>query len=100
MAYKGMARGILSLLVTILSLAHALRVSPNSPCTSACTDPGISQSDPDFFNEQWKDVLCSDSDFDSKAQGQKLKSCFTCLQNSTYTQGSESDQEWFLCKSS
>ncbi|KAL7797606.1 hypothetical protein V8C37DRAFT_370075 [Trichoderma ceciliae] len=96
MVYLSMAGGILPSFIMTLSLAHALRVSPNSPCTSVCTDSDISQSDPNFFDEQWKATVCSDKDFDSKPEGQKLKSCFTCLQNSTYTHGSEDDQDWFL----
>ncbi|KAM0257428.1 hypothetical protein ACHAQJ_004374 [Trichoderma viride] len=96
MAYMSMSRGILSLIIITSSLTHALRVSPNSPCTSLCTDSNISQSDPNFFDDQWKDIVCSDTDFDSTPEGQKLETCFTCLQNSTYTHGSESDQDWFL----
>ncbi|RFU72463.1 hypothetical protein TARUN_9804 [Trichoderma arundinaceum] len=96
MTHMSMARGILSLFIITSSLAHALRVSPNSPCTNVCTDSDISQSDPDFFEEQWKDVVCSDRDFDDTAKGKKLKSCLTCLQNSTYAHGSENDQDWFL----
>lgn len=100
MAYMTMARGIFPLFIMTSSLAHALRVSPNSPCTSVCTSSDVSQSDPNFFDEQWKDIVCNDKDFDSKPEGQKLKSCFTCLQNSNYTHGNENDQDWFLCKSS
>lgn len=100
MAYMSMARWIFSLFLTAFSLVHALRVSPNSPCTSACTTSDVSQSDPKFFDDQWKDIVCSDDDFDSKPEGKQLKSCFTCLQNSNYTHGSENDQDWFLCKSS
>ncbi|KAL7793372.1 hypothetical protein V8C43DRAFT_44304 [Trichoderma afarasin] len=96
MAYMSMARWIFSLFLTAFSLVHALRVSPNSPCTSACTTSDVSQSDPKFFDDQWKDIVCSDDDYDSKPEGQKLKSCFTCLQNSNYTHGSENDQDWFL----
>ncbi|UKZ83463.1 hypothetical protein TrVFT333_011272 [Trichoderma virens FT-333] len=96
MAYKSMARWIFSLFFMTFSLVHALRVSPNSPCTNVCTTSDVSQSDPKFFDDQWKDIVCDDKDFDSKPEGQKLKSCFTCLQNSTYTHGSENDQDWFL----
>ncbi|KAL7949023.1 hypothetical protein V8C42DRAFT_342041 [Trichoderma barbatum] len=95
MAYTSMARWTFSLFLMSFSLVHALRVSPNSPCTSVCTSD-VSQSDPKFFNEQWKDIACKDKDIDGKPEGQRLKSCFTCLQNSTYTHGSENDQDWFL----
>lgn len=97
MGYISIRRGVSSLLIVAPSLTQALRVSPNSPCTSVCTDSNISQSDPTFFDEQWKDIVCTDTALDSTPQGKKLESCFTCLQNSTYTHGSESDQDWFLC---
>ncbi|KAL7936755.1 hypothetical protein V8C35DRAFT_240920 [Trichoderma chlorosporum] len=96
MAYTSMARWIFSLLLTAFSLVHALRVSPNSPCTSVCTTSDVSQSDPKFFDNQWKDIVCDDKDIDSKPEGKDMKSCFTCLQNSTYSNGSENDQDWFL----
>ncbi|KAH6611144.1 hypothetical protein Trco_001164 [Trichoderma cornu-damae] len=96
MAYMSMARRILSLVLVTLSLADALRVSPDSPCTSVCANSNVSQSDPNFSDEQWKDIVCSDKDLDSKPEGQRLKSCFTCLQNSTYAHGGENDQDWFL----
>lgn len=96
MGYISIRRGVLSLFIVTSSLTQALRVSPNSPCTSVCTDSNISQSDPNFFDEQWKDIVCTDTAFDSTPEGKKLESCFTCLQNSTYTHGSESDQDWFL----
>lgn len=97
MGYISIRRGVLSLFIVPSSLTQALRVSPNSPCTSVCTDSNISQSDPNFFDEQWKDIVCTDTAFDSTPEGKKLESCFTCLQNSTYTHGSDSDQDWFLC---
>ncbi|KAL7816385.1 hypothetical protein V8C44DRAFT_370158 [Trichoderma aethiopicum] len=96
MMHMPIGRGIFPLLITTLSLAHAFRVSPSSPCTSVCTTSDSSQSDPKFYNDQWQDVVCNDQDLDGTSKGQKLKSCFTCLQNSTYTHDSESDQEWFL----
>ncbi len=31
-------------------------------------------------------------------KGQKWKTCMSCLQNSTFVNGHENDQSWFLCK--
>ncbi|PSR90813.1 hypothetical protein BD289DRAFT_341309, partial [Coniella lustricola] len=74
----------------LLSLARhtvGIRVSPNSPCASQCQDTTRTASD---------DIVCEDADFTGTSAGTAWKSCMTCLQNSTYSQGDESDQAWFL----
>ncbi|KAK3327353.1 hypothetical protein B0T19DRAFT_421543 [Cercophora scortea] len=91
-----------SLRLTLLSLflishlASALQVTPNSPCASVCVDaPGLDISDPNSSTTKNSDIVCKDAQFDSP-KGTKWKDCMTCLQNSTFSQGKESDQMWFL----
>ncbi|KAM5342556.1 hypothetical protein ACJ41O_013522 [Fusarium nematophilum] len=90
---------MLSILILILfsCLATALQVTPNSPCAQFCLDsPDLDRSDPKSSSTRGKDIVCRDDDFKSKAQGQKFQRCLACLQDSTFKQGSESDQDWFL----
>lgn len=80
--------------------AAALQVTPNSPCSSACIDSaGLDASDPNSSNTRAGDIVCADGQFDADADaaGRKLRTCLACLQGSTYTQGGEGDQAWFLC---
>ena len=90
-----------ALVAATICLAHfaaALQVSPNSPCTSFCIDaPDLDKSDPDSSNTEGKDITCSDNDFTSKPEGQKFQRCLACLQDSPYSWGDESDQQWFIC---
>ncbi|KAK5993331.1 hypothetical protein PT974_06760 [Cladobotryum mycophilum] len=88
---------VLSLLTTVLPLSDALRVTPGSPCASTCSDSfDLSPTDPKFLDNQWKDVVCQDGDYDNAPKGQKMESCMSCLQKSTFTNGTENDQEWFM----
>ncbi|KAK0635495.1 hypothetical protein B0T17DRAFT_45485 [Bombardia bombarda] len=88
-------RTLLSLLV-IPRLASALQVTPNSPCASVCQDSSsLDISDPNSSNTRNSDITCQDSAFGSP-EGTKWKTCMTCLQTSTFTQGRQSDQMWFL----
>ncbi|SPQ21937.1 7c5bee7e-ef02-4128-b1e1-9281c887357d [Thermothielavioides terrestris] len=86
-------------LLTLFSAAlrsSALQVTPNSPCSSACLDsPTLDASDPNSSNTRNSDITCKDADY-SSAAGTKFKNCMTCLQNSTFSQGQESDIMWFL----
>jgi len=88
-------------LFTFLSLvlhASALQVTPNSPCSSSCVDSdNLNFADPSSSNTKNKDIVCYDSEYQSSSAGSKFQQCLSCLQNSTYTQGAESDQLWFLC---
>lgn len=90
-------------LLLILAVIHplgALQVTPHSPCFSECTDSSTSDaSNPDSSNTVPADIVCEDSDLTSTTTGVKWKSCMSCLENSTYSQGDESDQGWFLCES-
>ncbi|KAK8079104.1 LPXTG-domain-containing protein, partial [Apiospora phragmitis] len=75
----------------------ALQVTPNSPCASVCVDSNdLDYSDPNSSNILNKDVNCHDKDYASTAAGQKFRRCLSCLQDSTFSQGSETDQGWFL----
>lgn len=79
---------------------RALQVAPNSPCSSVCVDSStLDLSDPNSSNTVASSIVCEDADFTSTSDGKKWKQCMTCLQSSTFVQGSESDQYWFLCMS-
>lgn len=79
-------------------LVSSLQVTPNSPCSKVCVDSTtLDLSDPNSSNTRNSDIVCQDADLGSPA-GTKWRDCMTCLQTSTFSQGSESDQAWFLCK--
>ena len=79
-------------------LSSALQVTANSPCSAVCRDSlDLDASDPNSSNTRNSDITCLDSAY-SSAAGNKFKNCMTCLQTSTFSQGSESDTMWFLCK--
>lgn len=80
-------------LVILFITCHilALRVTPNSPCASQCTES---------TNTIEAGVACENSDLVDGGTGSQYKQCMGCLQNSTYSQGDESDQGWFLCEHS
>ena len=60
---------------------------------STALDP----SDPNSSNTRNADITCLDKNYGSSASGIKWQNCMSCLQNSTFSQGSENDQMWFLC---
>ncbi|SPJ83636.1 related to exo-alpha-sialidase / neuraminidase [Fusarium torulosum] len=87
----------MSLFPIIISLfllvsATALQVTPNSPCAQFCFDSSNTNSSETRGDE----IVCNDDDFKRKAEGQKFQRCLACLQDSTFKQGNESDQDWFL----
>ncbi|KAL1836623.1 hypothetical protein VTJ49DRAFT_4871 [Mycothermus thermophilus] len=92
-----MARStLLFALWTTCHVSSALQVTPNSPCASVCMDsPDLDASDPNSSTTKNSDIPCVDSDY-SSPMGTKFKNCMTCLQTSTFSQGSESDIKWFL----
>ena len=97
-----MVKSALYTLLTLFSasrLSSALQVTPNSPCSSVCRDStDLDTSDPNSSTTKNSDITCKDADYSGPA-GTKFKSCMTCLQTSTFSQGSESDTMWFLCTS-
>lgn len=89
----------LILILSLLGHVLALQVTPNSPCSAKCIDSSsLDESDPNSSTTTVDDIVCEDADFTSSSTGSKWKSCMSCLQNSTFSQGDESDQQWFLCK--
>lgn len=78
----------------LLVSATALQVTPNSPCSQFCFDSSNTNSSETRGDE----IVCNDDDFKRKAEGQKFQRCLACLQDSSFKQGNESDQDWFLCK--
>ncbi|KGQ05927.1 hypothetical protein BBAD15_g8831 [Beauveria bassiana D1-5] len=86
----------LVLLAVMATVTTALQVTPDSPCASLCLD---SSSRPSNSSSVAKirdaEIICSNRDYASE-QGQKFQRCMNCLQNSTYSQGSQNDQAWFI----
>ncbi|KAI8633276.1 hypothetical protein F5Y19DRAFT_295210 [Xylariaceae sp. FL1651] len=81
----------------VVSYSVALQVTPNSPCASFCIDSdGDDVSDPNSSTTTNKDITCYDSKYSTSPAGQKFQRCISCLQDSTFAQGSENDQLWFL----
>lgn len=93
-------RSLYTLLALVLSYnAIALQVTPNSPCSSVCLDSTtLDSSDPNSSNTDSSDIVCEDVALNTTSTGSKWKQCMTCLQTSTFEQGSESDQYWFMCE--
>lgn len=89
------------LFAAALPYVLAIQVTPNSPCSSVCVDStALDLSDPNSSNTVASSIVCEDADYTSTSGGKKWTQCMTCLQSSTFVQGGESDQYWFLCKSS
>ncbi|KAI0130047.1 hypothetical protein BJ170DRAFT_298301 [Xylariales sp. AK1849] len=88
----------LILLFTALGgYSTALQVTPNSPCASFCIDSNdLDFSDPKSSTTGNKDITCYDNDYTSSSAGQKFHRCMSCLQDSSFSQGQENDQAWFL----
>ncbi|KAI1799953.1 hypothetical protein F4811DRAFT_60448 [Daldinia bambusicola] len=75
----------------------SLQVTPNSPCSSLCVDStGLDFSDPNSSNTGNSDISCYDTEYSTSPAGKKFQKCMSCLQDSTFSQGEESDQLWFL----
>lgn len=90
----------LLLAIALSYVVLAVQVAPNSPCSSVCIDSStLDGSDPNSSSTTASDIVCDDGDFTTTSNGKKWKQCITCLQNSTFVHGDESDQYWFLCKS-
>jgi hypothetical protein len=95
------SRGAALLLVILVLLRGiaALQVTPNSPCAALCIDDqSLDPSDPNSSNTKNSDMVCTDEDYTKSQAGTKWQGCMSCLQNSTFSQGAENDQMWFLCK--
>ncbi|KAI0525366.1 hypothetical protein F5B22DRAFT_589596 [Xylaria bambusicola] len=85
------------LLGLLIPYSLALQVTPNSPCASFCIDSeGDDVSDPNSSTTTNKDITCYDSKYISSPVGQKFQRCISCLQDSTFSQGKETDQLWFF----
>ncbi|KAI1429601.1 hypothetical protein F5Y12DRAFT_413091 [Xylaria sp. FL1777] len=81
----------------LIPLSAALQVTPNSPCASFCIDSaGDDVSDPNSSTTTNKDITCYNSKYTSSPAGQKFQRCISCLQDSAFSQGEETDQLWFL----
>lgn len=91
------------LLVLFIAVAHALEVTPNSPCASLCLNN--IQDNPNNGDASWTvapDTVCDDWEFegpDSTVRGRKWKECLLCEQTSTAIdkESNENEVYWFLC---
>lgn len=82
--------GVILFLFLFLRPAASLQVTAGSPCASSCVGaPHLSPSSS-------YGLACKDQDFVSKYNGQLFQSCLTCLQESSFSKGDETDQQWFL----
>lgn len=98
MAIKSSLASLLAAWLLIFPLVAALQVTPDSPCSSFCLDaPDLDKADPESSNTLPEDITCRDEDFASRPEGQKFQRCLTCLQDSPYSKGHETDQQWFFC---
>lgn len=92
---------LVTLVVAVLSLPRlvaSLQVTPGSPCSSFCIDsPELDETDPESSNTESDDITCHNGEFASTPKGQKFQRCMACLQDSSFSFGQESDQQWFLC---
>lgn len=81
---------LISIMLISLLTQHAtgLQFTIGSPCTSFCVEDS---SDSSSSVTGDGDISCYDSKISSTYQ-----SCMSCLQDSTFSQGSQSDQLWFL----
>ncbi|KAK1833258.1 hypothetical protein QBC39DRAFT_48582 [Podospora conica] len=83
-------------LLLISRTASALQVTPNSPCAAVCQDQSqFDVSAPKSSNTKNSDINCKDVYHNGPAES-KWKTCMTCLQTSTFSQGSENDMMWFM----
>lgn len=90
---------LFSLIGLLIPYSVALQVTPNSPCATFCLDSeGGDVSDPNSSTTTTEDTTCYDSEYKSTSAGRKFQTCMSCLQDSTFSQGTENDQAWFLCK--
>ncbi len=92
----GWARRCVVLLALLSITTTALQVTPNSPCASLCqTSTTAAPSGKPFIGDE--EIVCANRDF-AGAAGVKFKGCMSCLQNSTFSEGAQNDQAWFMCK--
>lgn len=82
------------LLLFTATIASALRVTPNSPCTTVCVSGG-STSDQTLSGTHEGDIVCNDDDYTSK-KGQQFEECLDCLQASSFGTDADNDQMWFI----
>ncbi|KAH8664179.1 hypothetical protein BX600DRAFT_512241 [Xylariales sp. PMI_506] len=89
-----------SLILAAALLGHltsALQVTPNSPCSSFCIDSSsLDISDPNSSNTNNSDISCYDTDYSTTKAGAKFEQCMSCMEQSSFSQGTENDQAWYL----
>lgn len=81
------------ILLFTATIASALRLTPNSPCTTVCVNG--STSDQTLSGTHEGDIVCNDEDYTSN-KGQQFEKCLNCLQGSDFGTDAENDQMWFI----
>lgn len=75
-------------LATLFTRTLGITVAEGSPCKSAC--PG-GDTGP-------KDLICSDSGYNTTDGGETMQNCLLCQSNSaTFNNETDNDLFWFLC---
>ncbi|KFX87059.1 hypothetical protein V490_08587 [Pseudogymnoascus sp. VKM F-3557] len=82
------------LLLFAVTIASALRITPNSPCTTVCVNGG-STADQTLAGTHEGDIVCNDADYTSK-KGLQFQECLDCLQGSSFGTDADNDQMWFI----
>ncbi|CAN8096103.1 unnamed protein product [Discula destructiva] len=85
MARSFISRGLVLLLIT--ASAYALRITPDSSCSSVCGDTTTTNA---------SNVVCNDFDYYRSSEGSTFMSCMECLQTSNATRDADNDVSWFL----
>lgn len=93
-------------LLSLLYLAHAIEVTPNSKCFSLCANDISDSSNIADGKYSWtigSNVVCEDGQLagpSSTVQGRKWKECLTCELASTAVDSPSNENElyWVLCK--
>lgn len=80
----------LALVFLLNASTCALRITPDSPCSSVCGDTTTTTNS--------SDVVCNDFDYYRTSAGSTFMSCIECLQTSNATRDSDNDVSWYLCK--
>lgn len=72
--------------------ASSVSVTPNSPCQPVCQGAGRS------IDTSNQDITCRNTGYGTTLSTIRWQNCMTCLQNSTFSAGDQTDLAWFLCK--
>jgi len=99
MARRPSFLGIVAILDIIWNTS-GLQVTPGSPCSALCLDSDEGDTfSPDSSHTNSSEIVCEDSQYEGSRKGTKYRECVECLAQSAKANGTESDLQWLLCKS-